>query len=276
MTNKRIKRFPARRQNRKRKLKDFLKHHFLKHLPPTPPTPGIAVNMVSCLMVTRGNIGMIRQSLASFNDQTWPERELILVTVNVTDELESLIRSHGQGKVRLIPAPKGLSLGEQRNLTLANSQGEYVCIWDDDDLYSPERVTKSVQALEKAGVDAVFLDRLLLWWPSRGRLAISFSRLWEITMLARRTIVPAYPSIGYSEDAIMVDWLTLHSSYALIDAPELYAYRVTGENQCSDDHFERLFSMSDELSSERAAKLLQSPCFRYADSDPSPEIFAKE
>ena len=272
MTNLQIKRRSARRHDVKRKLKDFLKRYFLRHLPSTPPTPGIQPGLVSCLMMTRGNVGMVRQSLASFNDQNWPDRELIMVTVNVTEALEDLIRSQGQGRVKLVQAQNGLTMGEQRNLTLAHCCGEYVCIWDDDDLYSPDRVTKSVEALLKAGVDAVFLDKLLLWWPTRARLAISFSRLWENTMLARRTAVPAYPATSNGEDAIMVDWLTLHSSYALIDAPELYGYRVTGENHCSSEHFERLFSMSEELSGDRQQIILQSPCFKYANLDQSPAI----
>jgi len=149
MTNFQIKRRPARRHDLKRKLKDFLKRHLLRHLPSTPPTPTIKPGMVSCLMMTRGNVGMVCQSLASFNDQNWPDRELIMVTVNVTDELEDLIRSQGQGRVKLVQAQNGLTMGEQRNLTLAHCSGEYVCIWDDDDLYSPDRVKKSVEALLK-------------------------------------------------------------------------------------------------------------------------------
>jgi glycosyltransferase involved in cell wall biosynthesis len=264
MANLHIKRFSARRHDVKRKLKDFLKRHVLRRLPPSPPMPRVQSGLVSCLMITRGNIDMVKQSLASFNDQTWPERELVMVTVNVTAALQNLIQAHGHGRVTLVEAHQSLTLGDQRNLSMAHCRGEFVCIWDDDDLYSPERVKTCLEALLRSGVDAVFLDRLLLWWPARERLAISFSRLWENTMLARRTAIPAYVALSQNEDAAMVDWLTYHSSYALIDAPELYGYRVTGQNQCSTDHFERLFFMSDELTDERYKKMLQSACFCYA------------
>jgi len=263
-----VRRFSARRHDIQRQIKDFLRRHLLRHLPPPPSTPSIRTRLVSCLMVTRGNVVLVRQSLAAFNDQSWPERELIIVTVNVTDELEDLIRTEGQGRVTLVPAQEGLSLGEQRNLTLAHTHGEYVCIWDDDDLYSPERIAISLGALQQAGVDAVFLDRVLLWWPNRNRLAISFSRLWENTMLAKRTAVPAYLALAKGEDSVLVDWLTLHSSHAMIDCPSLYGYRVTGNNITNDYHFDRLFGLSNELSGNRKQRLLQSPCFRYAASTP--------
>lgn len=269
MANLHIRRFPARRRDVKRKVKDLLKRHLLRHLPPTPPIPRIEPGLVSCLMITRGNIDMVKQSLASFNDQTWPERELVMVTVNVTAALQNLIQTDGHGRVKLVEAPHGLTLGDQRNLSLAHCRGEFVCIWDDDDLYSPERVKTCLEALLRCGVDAVFLDRLLLWWPAKKRLAISLSRLWENTMLARRTAIPAYVALSQNEDAAMVDWLTYHSSYALIDAPELYGYRVTGQNQSSTDHFERLFSISDELTEERHKMMLQSACFLYS----RPEAF---
>ncbi len=267
MANLHVKRFPARRRDVKRRFKDFLKRHLLRHLPATPPIPRIQTGLVSCLMITRGNIDMVQQSLRSFNDQTWPERELVMVTVNVTAALQNLIQTHGNGKVTLVEAHQGMTLGDQRNLSLAHCRGEFVCIWDDDDLYSPERVRTCLKALLRSGVDAVFLDRLLLWWPARERLAVSFARLWENTMLARRTAIPAYVALSQNEDAAMVDWLTYHSSYALIDAPELYGYRVTGQNQSSTDHFERLFSISDELTGERQRKMLQSGCFRFAKPD---------
>jgi hypothetical protein len=116
MANLHVRRFPARRSDVKRKVKDFLKRHLLRHLPPTPPIPRIQLGLVSCLMITRGNIDMVKQSLASFNDQTWPERELVIVTVNVTAALKNLIQTYGYGRVTLVEAPHGLTLGDQRNL----------------------------------------------------------------------------------------------------------------------------------------------------------------
>lgn len=276
MAHHRIRRFPARRRDLQRWAKDVLKRYLLRHLPPTPPVPRIEKGLVSCLMVTRGNPEMVRQSLASFRDQTWPERELIIVTVNVTAALRSLIAAYGLARVTLVEAAGNLTLGDQRNLSLAHCHGEFVCIWDDDDLYSPQRIEISIRALRSRGVDAVFLDRLLLWWPARQRLAISFSRLWENTMLARRTAVPAYVALPQGEDAAMVDWLTLHSSHALVNAPDLYAYRVTGENQCSTEHFERLFAMSSELTGERHAAMLQAPCFKYAEASNLPPLESEQ
>src|ERR1700761_6074911 len=45
-----------------------------------PPEPRPSQPLVSCLMVTRGDVGLIRYALACYAAQTWPRRELVVVT----------------------------------------------------------------------------------------------------------------------------------------------------------------------------------------------------
>ena len=90
---------------------------------------------VSCLMVTRGNFDLAKTAYYSFQLQTWSNKELIIVCDAGADELRGLVASDIQ--VKFIEAPSGLSLGELRNISIAQASGDFVCQWDDDDLYAP-------------------------------------------------------------------------------------------------------------------------------------------
>ncbi len=218
--------------------------------------------LVSCVMVTRGNMNLIRQSYSSFKSQTWQNRELVIICDNVTDELRALAVSAGDD-VRLVEVVSGrLTLGDLRNLSVARSRGEFICQWDDDDLYDPDRISIAMKVLIESSVEAVFLSRWLLWWETMGKLSISSSRVWEGSMLARRSVIPLYPAIKKGEDSFVTSWISRHFPISLIDYPQLYCYRVTGYNTFSDNHFEQLFAHSSKVfKEEEFAAVFKLPCF---------------
>jgi len=215
-------------------------------------------------MVTRGNMNLIRASYNSFRSQTWTHKELIIVSDNVTGELEQLARSNPQ-EVKLFEIPPGNELGDLRNLSVAKSRGDFVCQWDDDDLYDPNRIAISMRILSQASVDAVFLNSWLMWWEARKLLAISPVSVWDGSLFARRSIIPIYPSLTKGEDNYITNWICRNHSVALIEYPQLYLYRITGENTWGTQHFERLFGSASKIFSNAELKeAFKLPCFAFA------------
>ena len=156
--------------------------------------------LVSCLMVSRGDLHDLRYSLACYLQQDYRNREFVLVCDQITPALLKYLGRFPKSGIRVIEAPVGLSLGELRNISVAEANGELVCIWDDDDLHDPFRISISVSALLASKAPAVFLSRWLLWWPARKMLAISEKRPWEGSMLARKAVVPPYQPLARGED----------------------------------------------------------------------------
>ncbi|HQT65595.1 MAG: hypothetical protein B7Z75_06030 [Acidocella sp. 20-57-95] len=223
---------------------------------PTAQTP-----RVSCLMVSKGNMQFIQSAHRQFKAQTWPNKELVIVSSNISPALRQL--AGADPDIVLCEAPAGQSLGELRNISVARASGEFICQWDDDDLYDPQRIAVAMGVLLKASVSAVFLQNLLLWWQARGKLAISVLRLWEGTILAHRSVVPVYPALTKGEDSAVANWITQHHSVALIDCADLYCYRVTGENTWNEAHFEKMFETASRVfAPEEFADVLALPCFR--------------
>jgi glycosyltransferase involved in cell wall biosynthesis len=215
-------------------------------------------------MVTRGRLDLVRESVAGFMAQSWPSRELVVVCDDVSEGLRELLAPMGE-QARLVEAPRGLSLGDLRNLAIARASGAYVCQWDDDDLYDPDRIGVCMQVLQDAGVDAVFLSRWLFWWPDRQVLAQLETRIWEGSILARRSVMPVYPSLPRAEDTSAIYFLLKHRRVALVDAPHLYCYRVTGHNTWDAKHFEDMLSRASRIfRPDEHAAVLRQPCFSAA------------
>jgi glycosyltransferase involved in cell wall biosynthesis len=219
-----------------------------------------ATPRVSCLMVTRGRMQFVKHAYRQYKLQSWPNKELVIVSDNITQPLDDLASS--DPGIILVRAAKSSSLGELRNLSIARSTGDFVCQWDDDDLYDPQRISISMGILMKASASAVFLNRVLLWWQQRNLLSISQLRVWEGSIVAARSVVPVYPSLPKREDTEVVNWITQHHSVALFDHPNLYCYRVTGQNTWNEKHFENMFrDASYRFPAEQMRDAFTLPCF---------------
>ena len=209
------------------------------HTTIAPAATTVTGPLVSCLMVTRGELARVRFSIDQFKRQTYSPRELVIVCDEVSEALEALVVAAG-GDVRLVPAVPGLTLGELRNLSVAEARGDLVCQWDDDDLYSPDRIAHGVGALLQVGADALFLRQWFIWCPSQRVLALSRSRIWEGSMIAFRHALAPYPALRREEDTRMVDAMVSRSSIALLDDPLSYCYCIHGQNTSPDDHMQKL------------------------------------
>jgi glycosyltransferase involved in cell wall biosynthesis len=88
-------------------------------------------------------------------------------------------------------------------------------------------------------VDLVFLSRWFHWWPARRSFCDAIPRIWEGSMLARKSCMVNYPSLPKGEDTEVIQQLISQHPLALVDWPELYVYTVTGKNTWDSAHFER-------------------------------------
>jgi len=101
--------------------------------------------LVSCLCCTYGRPVLLGETLKCFLDQSYSNKELIIVNdqEGVTLKLES-----DYPGVQLHNCSKRFdSLGQKRNYVKSLAKGEFYCIWDDDDLYAPFRLSDSVDLM---------------------------------------------------------------------------------------------------------------------------------
>jgi len=211
--------------------------------------------LVSCLMVTRGRLFPARFAVDCFLRQSWAERELVLVCDAPGTEVEAYCRALGDDRIRVVyPDRAASSLGALRNLSVRAARGEYVCQWDDDDLYHPQRIELGMLLLQSMQAETLFLSRWMLWAPGARRIGVSGAREWEGSMLARAAGVPAYPELARGEDTAVMHALVARGRVVLLDAPWLYTYVQTGANTWTARHFDAIW---------QAASFVEAP-ERYA------------
>ena len=210
--------------------------------------------LVSALMVTRGDISLIKRAIKLFENQTWSNKELIIISVNKNEEIISVIEE-SSCKVEFHLAPDGLTLGDLRNISVSHSNGEYLILWDDDDLYHKNRILVMMNVIRESNADLAFLSRLQLYWISQNKLALSAERLWEGSVTMKRSASIIYPSLNKGEDTYVVTHQIKKHKIALVHAPHLYTYCITGSNTHDENHFENIYNQGKIYSSLDAVNI---------------------
>lgn len=212
-------------------------------------------------MVTRKRVDFVRRAVLCFQNQSYPNRELIVVHDDY-DGTREYLDTLGDDRIRYLHTGQAdLTLGELRNFGIAEARGEYIAQWDDDDWHHPDRLLVQCQALEQAEADLCLLERWILAWPERRQFMWSKRRPWEGTLLARRVSLPAYLPLGRGEDSALLDECRDRQlKICLLDRPDLYIYTVHGGNTYPVEHFQcHIFNDSTgDLASEDTTEVLKN------------------
>lgn len=179
--------------------------------------------LVSALMVTQAGRDA-SESLACFRAQTYPNKELVIV---------------------MQPDENPPSLGDLRNESVERAKGSLVIQWDDDDLCSPDRIQKHVDAMVD-DVEASCCEQVMLRCIC-GHEVLSGHRLWEQTILVRREIAQRVPyeARARGEDTKFVNDI-LRRSWTIRPVTYNYVYRMHATNTCKPPHWDKLFRYSSD------------------------------
>lgn len=161
--------------------------------------------LVSCLMVTGGRPQLVRRAVGCFLSQSYPNRELVILSDNASDEIElrPLEMVDSRIRVRMTAHDPNRRLGELRNMTIDLARGEWLTQWDDDDWYGSHRIAVQLKAAMDTGKGASALKFTLMHLCTADGRTMSFRGDTGIatpgTILHRRTNV-RYPNLGKNED----------------------------------------------------------------------------
>lgn len=136
-------------------------------------------------MPTGGRPQFAYQAAEMFLAQTWPNKELVVLD---DGPRETALPAHPS--IRYIRCSRVAVLGAKRNLANSHARGEFICHWDDDDLYAVDRIEdQAVRLLANPRVQVtgyhtmmfVFLEtgELLRWCYSHGDDCIGVSAMYR-------------------------------------------------------------------------------------------------
>jgi glycosyltransferase involved in cell wall biosynthesis len=193
-----------------------------------------AAPLISCIMPTYNRRSFISLALGCFREQTYRNRELIIID-DGTDSIADLVRD--EPGVRYYRITGRLRIGAKRNRACSEARGELIAHWDDDDWYAPDRLARQAMPILRGEADVTGLEnRFVLQMPDR--------RFWTVepqlhrsmfvgdvhggTLVFRRAIWTAgvrYPEVDLAEDALFLQLATAAGRRLLkLDNPGSFVY----------------------------------------------------
>jgi glycosyltransferase involved in cell wall biosynthesis len=201
--------------------------------------------LISCLMVTANRAHIARVAIKCFSDQTWPNKELVIIDDGVEDYSDLIASFDCADLVRYIklqPANPRLSLGELRNLSIEEAHGEWCVQWDDDEWYHPERLAVQLNAAAQADVGASALKWTLMHVKDDSAQSLTFRGDSGIatpgTLMFRKGDV-RYPHLARNEDGIFLRDVKVNHGLVVLDEKysHLFIRVFHGSNTWEKDHF---------------------------------------
>jgi len=201
--------------------------------------------LISCLCPTRNKPEMVSVAVDCFNNQTYPNKELILVSNEFNPYIED-IKKFTNKNIKLFYAPENTALGAIRNISVDNANGEYIAQWDDDNIHHENRLQIQYQSLKQSNKQACFLKRVLINDMVSKKKGISkVGRGVESTILVLKKSLPRYDdNIKVGEDVFARHFFQSNGRSVVIDEPRLYVYNIHDNNTCQYIH---LKSMMDTV-----------------------------
>lgn len=213
---------------------------------------------ISCLLVTAaGRLERLRLSYRCYLNQTWPNRELVIVNDGPFEyqrEISELVR--GRDDVRCVFLQgQQYTLGALRNISIDLCYGDVFVQWDDDDFCAPDRLAIQFAYLLKMGAKVCFLtDQLHYyfatrqlywtnWWLHHSGEHKRYGHIPGTIMAWRKDFGYRYPAAGdhcrAGEDSVMTHDMCLEMPDKIALLQELgymHMYSFHGKNVWDVEH----------------------------------------
>ena len=201
--------------------------------------------LVSCLMVTANRADIARVAIECFSEQTWLNRELVIIDdgeEDYSDMIEGFDCSDLVRYIKLQPGSPRLSLGELRNISIEEARGEWCVQWDDDEWYHPERLAVQLNAAVQADVGASALKWTLMHVKDDSDQSLTFrgdSGIATPGTLMFRKGDERYPHLARNEDGIFLRDVKDSNGLVVLDEnhSHLFIRVFHGSNTWEKDHF---------------------------------------
>ena len=217
------------------------------------------VPFVSCIMLTYNRFEPLKHAINNFIEQTHPNKELIVINSGddkYKDKVSNYIMSVGGFDINDIHhyEVEPMSIGELRNIGIEKSRGEYIIVFDDDDVHHPQRIEKQLNVCINSNIDGTILRNFTAVyknkWFGKKRFECTMLPGLEGTLLFRKGDV-RYPDMNQGEDTGFLERIKDDGyKIAIIDEPyEMYEYNFYGKNTVSKDHFKEMIELNKPLRS---------------------------
>ncbi|HVD98104.1 MAG TPA: glycosyltransferase family A protein [Cytophagaceae bacterium] len=233
------------------------------------------IDKIACICITDNRVELLPRAIQCFRDQDYEEKELLifydasdahtasfarnktdvnLVKLDGSSFKNSICLKSNESNITFIEIDhySKFSLGEKRNLATEYAEADFICVWDDDDWYSPRRLSQQILACQHAGKPACALSSLTIYDSIHHKAYYSIKRHegWEGSLLCRKEYMEKYLPQNTKEDTPVLKRLFADGYLVLIDFPHLYTYIIHGKNISGTQHLNSVVAASTSISDE--------------------------
>ncbi|WP_268225686.1 glycosyltransferase family A protein [Sinomicrobium oceani] len=213
------------------------------------------IPLISCICVTRKNPLLLHRAITCFLNQTYKNKELIVVYDDDDLLTKDAVKNIGYSNVSFYEIKKNnkISLGGIRNYAIEKSKGKFICQWDDDDWYHVSRIERQYAELKSTKNVSCVMTQWLIFDSMTNSAYLSHKRLWEGSLLCEKTAFSdiKYENINKGEDTSVIHHLMEEGKMRPInDVANLYIYVYHGANTWNYTHWTQIFNHSTKLNSD--------------------------
>jgi len=211
--------------------------------------------LVSCICITSIRSDNLIRSIICFDQQNYPNRELIISYPFYDIDIPCLVRKIIKATdIRIIEVPRDpeISLGKARNQAIEKCNGEYICMWDDDDLYDYRRISNQFNGIigNSKHLQASILNRIMLYNAISKRAYISLSNSWSGSLLCNKTLIKKIPCDDQNQHeckSIINHLVSKKLIYEISDKFHLYIFVYNGKNMMNEEEFTSFIKLSKRV-----------------------------
>lgn len=177
------------------------------------------LRLVSVIIPTYNCGHLIARALHSVVDQTYADWEVLVIDNNSADNTRDVVLGFGDDRIRYLTTSNEGIIARSRNLGVREARGRWIAFLDADDWWTPDKLEKSVQALDR-GFDFVYHD-LFRAGPGKGPFP------WK-KVKTRKLASPVFDDLllrgnAIANSSVVVDKTLFIEAGGLSEAPELVA-----------------------------------------------------
>jgi glycosyltransferase involved in cell wall biosynthesis len=105
--------------------------------------------MISVIVLTWNRMKLLKETLSSILDQTFPDFEVLIVDNESTDGTEEYVKRIGDDRVKYFRHPNRGIISVNRNFALEKCRGGFIAFCDDDDLWEPQKLETQMRVFER-------------------------------------------------------------------------------------------------------------------------------
>ncbi len=199
----------------------------------------MGLKKISALMLTYNRLNLIEDSINCFLSQIYDNKELVIVNSGGTayfTQVQAIINTFNVNNIKHIYVNKDdKKIGDLRNIAIQNASGDYLCTWDDDDIFSRQRL--KAQAHFMRNFDYCMLSNFLLSIQD-SMYSVEYSKGFEPSLMFKKELNISYPSLSIGEDSYFISELEKKYKGIVIDNDKNdYIYRCSNDNISGYEHF---------------------------------------